>query len=58
MIDTSALGIGMLSNQVIESKIPINQGLLTPEKPVWILHGGDHFTVAFSMSHPSEEAGT
>jgi len=25
----------------------MNQGLLTPKYPVWVMHGGDHFTVGF-----------
>ena len=58
MIDTSVLGIGMLSSAVLDSKVPINQGLLTPKKPVWILHGGDHFSVAFALSNPSTDKET
>eukprot|EP00801_Mesodinium_rubrum_P002550 Mrub_02550.p1 GENE.Mrub_02550~~Mrub_02550.p1 ORF type:complete len:532 (+),score=96.92 Mrub_02550:3-1598(+) len=47
IIDTSKLGIGMLSYSVYDAKIPMNQGLMTPKYPVWIMHGGDHFTVGF-----------
>jgi hypothetical protein len=49
------LGIGMLSSAVIEAKIPINEGLLNPSTPVWILHGGDHFTVGFLKEWTDEE---
>jgi hypothetical protein len=51
-ISTKELGIGLLSSAVYESKIPINDGLLSPEMPVWILHGGDHFSVAFALKYP------
>lgn len=49
------LGIGMLSSAIIEAKIPINEGLLNPSNPVWIFHGGDHFTVAFLSKWPDSE---
>jgi hypothetical protein len=56
-ISTKELGIGLLSSAVYDSKIPINEGLLSPEKPVWILHGGDHFSVAFALEYPSFDEG-
>ena len=51
----TTLGIGMLSSAVVEAKIPINEGLLNPANPVWILHGGDHFTVGFLKDWPQGE---
>jgi len=47
------LGLGILSNFEYVAKIPINEGLINPEYPVWILHGGDHFTVLFCKEHPN-----
>lgn len=43
---------GMLSNMEVEHGVPICDRLKTPDAPVWILHGRDHFTVAFI--HPIE----
>jgi len=38
---------GMLSWDEISSKIPLADGLKFPKYPVYIMHGGDHFTTAF-----------
>lgn len=42
------LGVGLLSMDVYQTKIPVADELLSPRHPVWLLHGGDHFTVAFA----------
>lgn len=57
IIDTSELGIGMLSYAVYDAKIPMNIGLINPKCPVQLLHGGDHLTVGFTTSHPSLDKG-
>jgi len=41
-------GIGLLSYVEIETGIPLADELKLPEAPVFILHGGDHFTILFS----------
>ena len=28
--------------------MPLNDSMLSPIKPIWILHGGDHFSVLFA----------
>jgi len=37
-------GVGMLSLDELANGVPICDSLKTPRLPVWILHGGDHFT--------------
>eukprot|EP00931_Biecheleriopsis_adriatica_P053737 TRINITY_DN31529_c0_g1_i1.p1 TRINITY_DN31529_c0_g1~~TRINITY_DN31529_c0_g1_i1.p1 ORF type:complete len:547 (-),score=103.60 TRINITY_DN31529_c0_g1_i1:111-1619(-) len=49
--------VGILSRKEKEQGIPIADALKTPKSPVWILHGGDHFTVAWTRSTPSAEPG-
>lgn len=49
--------IGMLSRKEKEQGIPMNEALKSPRVPVWILHGGDHFTVAWAQAPPPDEAG-
>eukprot|EP00494_Astrolonche_serrata_P033608 UN33877 len=39
--------IGLISSIGHEQGIPISDNLKFPQLPVWILHGGDHFTVLF-----------
>lgn len=41
------LGVGMLSLSEREAGVPLADGLKSPEVPVWLVHGGDHFTVLF-----------
>ncbi|GBG24018.1 Hypothetical Protein FCC1311_002362 [Hondaea fermentalgiana] len=41
-------GVGLLSFSELESGIPVHDQLKKPAHPVWVLHGGDHFTVLFS----------
>lgn len=48
---TSKLEVGMLSLDEADSGVPLADKLISPEKPVWIMHGGDHFTVSW-MSNP------
>eukprot|EP00658_Telonema_sp_P-2_P032721 TRINITY_DN24155_c0_g1_i1.p1 TRINITY_DN24155_c0_g1~~TRINITY_DN24155_c0_g1_i1.p1 ORF type:complete len:506 (+),score=93.11 TRINITY_DN24155_c0_g1_i1:185-1702(+) len=43
-----ALGVGLLSFSEVDSQIPVCDTLKTPAKNVWVLHGGDHFTVGYS----------
>lgn len=38
------LPVGMLSRREKQTKIPLLDEFKHPEFPVWILHGGDHFT--------------
>ena len=45
-----ALGVGMLSSAELDSGITICNQLKSPSQPVWILHGGDHFTLAWASS--------
>ena len=40
--------VGLLSAQEKEQGVPVADSLKAPPYPVWILHGGDHFTVLFS----------
>ena len=40
---------GLLSASEIETTIPISDSLKNPRFPVFILHGGDHFTTAFCL---------
>jgi len=42
-----SLGLGLLSSTEKDTKIPICNGLKSPSLPVWIIHGGDHFTLAW-----------
>lgn len=49
--------VGILSRKETETGIPIADALKNPEKPVWILHGGDHFTVAWARCFPPTEVG-
>ena len=38
-------GVGLLSFAELEQGVPVADGFKFPRLPVWILHGGDHFTV-------------
>ena len=42
--------VGLISADEIESGVPLADGLKSPTLPVWVLHGGDHFTCVW---HPS-----
>lgn len=45
-LDTE-FGVGLLSHLEVESGIPLCDALKFPRVPVWLCHGGDHFTVLF-----------
>ena len=42
--------VGMLSYSELETSIPVCDSLKTPRQPVWLLHGGDHFTLLFGTT--------
>lgn len=39
--------IGMLSFAEVETGIPLCDSLKCPKYPVWVIHGGDHFSLLF-----------
>ena len=39
--------VGLLSSEARESGLPLHPALTHPPTPVWVLHGGDHFTTLF-----------
>jgi hypothetical protein len=43
-----ARGVGMLSTSELDSGQPLADSLKSPSSPVWVVHGGDHFTVLYS----------
>lgn len=45
--NNSPLGVGLLSSHEYDGQ-PLADDLKNPKTPVWLLHGGDHFTVLFS----------
>lgn len=49
--------VGILSRSEKETGIPMSDALKGPPNPVWILHGGDHFTVAWAKAAPQMDAG-
>jgi len=49
--------IGILSRKEKEQGIPMAEALKSPPHPVWILHSGDHFTLAWAQTAPSPDAG-
>ncbi|KAJ9472809.1 Protein FAM188A-like protein [Diplonema papillatum] len=50
--------IGMLTVQEKELGVPLADSLKSPEAPVWVVHGGDHFTTLFSATRATgEESG-
>jgi hypothetical protein len=46
--------VGLLSRDEIESGMPLADELKSPTAPVFILHGGDHFTIAWAPA-PTEQ---
>lgn len=42
--------VGLLSLSELESSIPVCDSLKSPRQPVWVLHGGDHYTVLFAAA--------
>ena len=51
-----ALPIGLLSSDEIQTGVPHADELKSPAQPVWILHGGDHFTTAWIAPQPESAA--
>eukprot|EP00468_Gymnochlora_sp_CCMP2014_P008435 CAMPEP_0167762466 /NCGR_PEP_ID=MMETSP0110_2-20121227/12786_1 /TAXON_ID=629695 /ORGANISM="Gymnochlora sp., Strain CCMP2014" /LENGTH=504 /DNA_ID=CAMNT_0007649349 /DNA_START=3 /DNA_END=1520 /DNA_ORIENTATION=- len=49
------LGIGLLTLDEHKSGIPVANSLKNPSAPVWILHGGDHFTTLWSNEDLKDE---
>jgi hypothetical protein len=45
-------GIGIISPSVDEIGIPLHENFISPKYPVWIVHGGDHFSLLFSFKMP------
>lgn len=41
--------VGLLSRSELDTGVPVADILKTPKLPVWILHGGDHFTVLYNQ---------
>jgi hypothetical protein len=50
--------VGILTRSEKDTGIPVANDLQSPKAPVWILHGGDHFTVAWAKAMPPADAGT
>jgi len=44
-------GIGLLSLTEYETGIPVHDSLKFPCLPVWVIHGGDHFTVLYKQEN-------
>ena len=44
--------VGLLSRDEFESGMPLADELKSPTQPVFVLHGGDHFTVAWVPASP------
>eukprot|EP00051_Salpingoeca_urceolata_P002406 m.49932 g.49932 ORF g.49932 m.49932 type:complete len:519 (+) comp12112_c0_seq1:50-1606(+) len=55
--DWPGAAVGLLSWAEIDAGIPIANGLKFPSTPVWLMHGGDHFTVLFATSPVVDEPG-
>ena len=52
-VDWRAKGrVGMLSRDELEIGMPLADELKSPLLPVWVMHGGDHFTVAWLPASP------
>ena len=46
--------VGLLSRDEIESGVPLADELRSPAMPIWLLHGGDHFTICWLPKEPRE----
>ena len=44
----SPFGVGLLSSVEEEQGLTLADGCKSPSRPVWLLHGGDHFTVLWA----------
>jgi len=42
--------VGLLSYNEVDHSIPVCDRLKSPEAPIWILHGRDHFTFMFQVA--------
>ncbi len=47
--------VGLLSMSEVDTGIVVADALKNPIYPIWILHGGDHFTLLFGERHPPIE---
>lgn len=57
--DWAGAQVGLLSATERESGVAVANSLRIPQFPVWILHGGDHFTTLFSLARiPTESCET
>ena len=45
--------VGLLSFAEAETGVLLADELKSPEYPVWLIHGGDHFTLLFANQHPT-----
>jgi len=52
LLPHGSLGVGLLSQSEREAQQPVADDLKSPAFPVWLLHGGDHFTTLFSADPP------
>eukprot|EP01062_Namystynia_karyoxenos_P045357 TRINITY_DN33678_c0_g1_i1.p1 TRINITY_DN33678_c0_g1~~TRINITY_DN33678_c0_g1_i1.p1 ORF type:complete len:536 (+),score=131.82 TRINITY_DN33678_c0_g1_i1:89-1609(+) len=50
--DWAGTPLGMLSFQELEAGIPLCDSLKSPPAPIWLVHGGDHFTTLCCPSGP------
>lgn len=48
--------VGLLTRAEVDTGVPVADVLKKPELPVWILHGGDHFTVMYNTKGASGTA--
>lgn len=48
--------VGLLSLSEIDTKVPIRDELKSPKLPVWVVHGNDHFTLAFASDEASAKS--
>lgn len=49
--------VGLLSRDEIEMGVPLADELKGPSKQVYVIHGGDHFTLLWATPNPSAAAG-
>lgn len=54
--DVPAGPVGILSSG--RAGVPIADGYMNPKRPIWLLHGGDHFTLLFGTDETALEAET
>lgn len=44
--------VGLISADEIESGVPLADAFKSPTQPVYVVHGGDHFTVVWHPANP------